>query len=68
MATVAAVSGLYSWRERWQAARDDEAKALEELDNAREDPGVSNSQWFELDQKAQGLSRKRREIEDEKPD
>jgi hypothetical protein len=49
IAMVAVASGLYSWRDRWQASKD----AEEEAEKHRDEPGISNDEWFRRDKTLQ---------------
>ncbi len=50
IAMVAVASGLYNWKDRWQASKD----AEEEAERHRDEPGISKDEWFKRDKELQG--------------
>jgi|GEM_PF-3563516 len=64
IATVAVASGLYDWREKWEAAKKAVDKAEEERDSIPRDTEEGKDKWWAADQRLQGKITDMYEVED----
>ncbi len=64
IAAVAVASGLYAWKDKWQAAKNAVDNAEEERDSISTDTEEGRDKWWAADQKLQGKITDMYEVED----